>query len=31
MGLLDQLRDEIRVRHYGLRTEKTYAHWVWRC
>ena len=30
MGLLDQLRDEIRVRHYGLRTEKTYAHWVCR-
>ena len=26
--LLDLLRDAIRVRHYGLRTEKTYAHWV---
>jgi integron integrase len=28
--LLDQLRDALRVRHYGLRTEKTYAHWVCR-
>ena len=24
MGLLDQLRDEIRVRHYSRRTEETY-------
>ena len=28
--LLDRLRDALRVRHYGLRTEKTYAHWVCR-
>ncbi len=28
--LLDRLRDAVRVRHYGLRTEKTYAHWVCR-
>ena len=28
--LLDRLRDSLRVRHYGLRTEKTYAHWVCR-
>ncbi len=28
MGLLDQLRDEIRVRHYSRRTEETYVQWV---
>jgi len=28
MGLLDQLRDEIRVRHYSRRTEETYLEWV---
>jgi len=28
--LLDRLQDALRVRHYGLRTEKTYAHWVCR-
>jgi len=28
--LLDQLRDRIRFRHYSLRTERTYAHWVRR-
>ena len=28
--LLDQLRDRIRFRHYALRTERTYAHWVTR-
>jgi len=28
--LLDQLRNEIRVRHYSIRTEQTYAHWVVR-
>lgn len=26
--LLDRLRDEIRVRHYSLRTEQTYIRWV---
>lgn len=26
--LLDRLRDEIRVRHYSLRTEYTYMRWV---
>jgi integron integrase len=28
--LLDLLRDRIRFRHYALRTERTYAHWVKR-
>src|SRR5512140_328258 len=28
--LLQQLRDRIRFRHYSLRTERTYAHWVRR-
>ncbi len=28
--LLAQLRDRIRLRHYSLRTERTYAHWVKR-
>jgi len=28
--LLDSLRDALRVRHYGPRTEKTYSHWVCR-
>ena len=26
--LLDSLRDEIRVRHYSIRTEQTYCKWV---
>ena len=26
--LLDRLRDEIRLRHYSLSTEKTYLSWV---
>ncbi|MCP4297091.1 MAG: hypothetical protein GY786_15920 [Proteobacteria bacterium] len=25
--LLDQLRDKIRVKHYSIRTEKTYVDW----
>lgn len=29
--LLDQLRDRIRVKHYALRTERTYVEWVRRC
>ena len=28
--LLDQLRGEIRLRHYSLRTEQTYVDWVRR-
>jgi len=28
--LLDQLRDRIRLKHYSLRTEQTYAYWVRR-
>ena len=30
MKLLEQLRSEIRVRHYSIRTEKAYCHWVTR-
>jgi uncharacterized protein YfbU (UPF0304 family) len=26
--LLDQVREQIRYRHYSLSTEKTYLHWV---
>ena len=26
--LLDQLRSEIRVRHYSIRTEHAYVDWV---
>ncbi|MFZ5863106.1 MAG: integron integrase [Nitrospirota bacterium] len=28
--LLDRLRDAIRVRHYSIRTEQAYTHWVRR-
>ena len=28
--LLEQLRDVIRRRHYSMRTEETYVHWVKR-
>ena len=28
--LLDQVREAIRVRHYSLRTEKTYVGWIKR-
>src|SRR5471030_1845153 len=28
--LLDQLRSHIRMRHYSIRTERTYAQWVKR-
>ncbi len=28
--LLDQVRVAIRVRHYSLRTEETYVHWIKR-
>jgi len=27
---LDQVRDAIRFRHYSLRTERTYCHWIRR-
>ncbi len=26
--LLEQLRDQIQVKHYSSRTEETYAYWV---
>ena len=28
--LLDRVRNEIRTRHYGRQTEKTYVHWIKR-
>lgn len=28
--LLDQLCEALRLKHYSLRTEKTYVHWVRR-
>src|SRR5688572_14545911 len=28
--LLTQVREAIRVRHYSLRTEQTYVHWIKR-
>ena len=28
LKLLDQVRDAIRVKHYSLRTEKAYVHWI---
>jgi len=28
--LLDQLRESLRSRHYSLRTEQIYCHWVRR-
>ncbi len=28
--LLDQVRTAIRVRHYSLRTEQAYIHWIKR-
>lgn len=30
MNLLDQLKTEIRFRHYSIRTEKSYIQWVKR-
>ena len=29
-GLLEALRQDLRYRHYSLRTEKAYVHWVRR-
>lgn len=28
--LLDQVGDRLRYRHYSLRTEESYVHWVKR-
>ena len=28
--LLDQVRDVMRLKHYSLRTEQTYCHWIER-
>ena len=28
--LLDQVRDEIRTRHYSIRTEEAYLAWIRR-
>jgi len=28
--LLDRVRNEIKVRHYSLRTEKSYTNWIKR-
>jgi integron integrase len=28
--LLDQVRDVIRLKHYSIRTEQTYLHWIKR-
>ena len=30
MKLLDQVRQQCRVRHYSLRTEEAYAYWIER-
>jgi integron integrase len=29
-SVLDQLRTQIRLRHYSIRTEQAYVDWVWR-
>ena len=28
--LLDQVREQCRLRHYSLRTEQAYVHWIRR-
>ena len=28
--LLDQVRERVRVKHYCLRTEEAYLHWIRR-
>jgi len=28
--LLDQVRDKVRLKHYSLRTEQVYIHWMRR-
>jgi integrase len=30
VGLLDQVRAVVRIKHYSLRTEQTYVHWIRR-
>ncbi|WP_409202345.1 phage integrase N-terminal SAM-like domain-containing protein [Suttonella sp. R2A3] len=27
--LFEQVKDKIRVKHYSINTEKTYAHWIY--
>jgi len=27
-GLIEQVRDAIRLRHYSIRTEDAYVHWI---
>jgi hypothetical protein len=29
-GLLEVVRQRIRLKHYSHRTETPYVHWVWR-
>ena len=29
-GLLDQVRDRLRVKHYSIRTEQVYVGWIKR-
>jgi len=29
--LLDQTRDVLRLKHYSLRTERSYCDWIERC
>jgi len=29
--LLDRVRDAIRLKHYSIRTEEAYVHWIKRC
>ena len=28
LGLLEVVRNKIRVKHYSIRTEKTYIYWI---
>ena len=28
--LLDQIRDKLRIKHYAIRTEEQYLHWIKR-
>jgi len=28
MKLLDEVREQVRVRHYSIRTEHTYVDWI---
>lgn len=30
IGLLDEVRRRIRLRHYSVRTEQAYVGWIWR-